>query len=358
MGKIILEINSYTFNQIQQGNWEEEDLYINNALLFCQSWLLGQDSFILQTSGSTGTPKAISLDRRQMEISATATAKFFGTEKHPHLLCCLNTAMIAGKMMLVRALVWDADLYLTKPKENPLEDQWLDVDFDFAAMVPMQAAACLSQVSSKEKLKKTKTLIIGGAPSPSSLLVELVKENINAFQTYGMTETVSHIALAKIGSSNLVYETLPGVVIGTDPEGRLWIEAPMAKEKRLQTNDLVNILDENHFLWLGRNDFTINSGGIKITPEVLEPLIAPFLAKVFGTSAFFLFGKEDQKLGEKLVLVIETDFIKKEKAQELLVSLSGSLEKYQIPKEILSVPEFVKTPSGKINRKATFNLSF
>jgi len=353
MGKIILEKNEYTFDQILQGNWEEADVHVIEALLFCQNWLRGQDSFLLQTSGSTGIPKTIAVDRSQMEISAGATRKFLRIAENPRLLCCLNTQMIAGKMMLVRAMVWNADLILTKPKENPLEEEWVDGAFDFVAMVPIQVVACLSQSSSLQKLREIKTLVIGGAPSSKSLLEFLYKENITAFQTYGMTETVSHIALAKIAGTELVYETLSGVSIGTDSEKRLWIEAPMAKEKRLQTNDLVEILDEKHFIWIGRSDFTINSGGIKIQPEILESQIASTIESYFGKVAFFIFGLNDEKLGQKLALVIEHPILDNPKKSNLLHSISQIVDKYQIPKEVIFVREFVKTPSGKINKSET-----
>jgi O-succinylbenzoic acid--CoA ligase len=353
MGKIILEKNTYSFDQILNGDWEKEGLYINQALEFCQNWLKGQNSFALQTSGSTGTPKSITVERSQMEISAAATGNFFAIQKHPLLLCCLNTEMIAGKMMLVRAMEWDADLILTKPKENPLEDLWIDAEFDFVAMVPMQVASCLSQDFTLQKLKKIKTLVVGGAPSPKSLLEKISKEKISAYQTYGMTETVSHIALAKITGTELVYETLPGVTIGTDTEKKLWIEAPMAKEKRLQTNDLVEILDAKHFTWIGRSDFTINSGGIKIQPEVLEAQMSPLVSMFFGTSSFFLSSLADEKLGQKLILVIESIHPEKQKAQELLHLMERSFHKYQIPKEVIFVKEFVKTLSNKINKSET-----
>ncbi|MCH6201606.1 AMP-binding protein [Aquiflexum sp. LQ15W] len=353
MGKIILEKNAYTFDQILKGNWEEGDAYFSEVLLFCQSWLQGQDSFLLQTSGSTGIPKTIAVDRGQMEISVAATGKFFGIAKNPRLLCCLNIQMIAGKMMLVRAMVWDADLIVTKPKENPFEEEWVDGAFDFVAMVPMQVASCLSQNSSLQKLKKIKTLVIGGAPSPKSLLEKISSEKIPAYQTYGMTETVSHIALAKIAGTELVFETLPGVSIGADPDKRLWIEAPMAKEKRLQTNDLVDILDEKHFMWIGRSDFTINSGGFKIQPEILENQIAPTIESYYGKVPFFLFGLDDEKLGQKLALVIEHPILDNPKKSNLLHSISQIVDKYQIPKELIFVREFVKTPSGKINKSET-----
>lgn len=353
MRKIILEKNTYSFDQILNGDWEQEEHFINQALEFCQNWLKGQNSFTLQTSGSTGIPKTITVDRSQMEISAAATGKFFAIQNHPLLLCCLNTELIAGKMMLVRAMEWDADLIMTKPKENPLEDLWIDATFDFVAMVPMQVAACLSQSASLQKLKKIKTLLVGGAPSPKSLLYKISKENISAFQTYGMTETVSHIALAKINGKELIYETLPGITIGTDSEKRLWIEAPMANLKRLQTNDLVDLLDEKHFTWFGRSDFTINSGGLKIQPEVLEGQMAPLIVKFFGTSAFFLTGLADEKLGEKLVLLIESIHPEKQKAQELLHLMEKSFQKYQIPKEVIFVKEFIKTNSNKINKLKT-----
>lgn len=351
MSKILLPTHHFTFEEIQKGQWSEEDPYFRDSLLFCQEWLNGQDTFELMTSGSTGTPKKILVNRLQMEISAKATGSFFGIERRSKIFCCLHTGMIAGKMMLVRGLCWNAEILLVKPQENPLSELKMTETIDFAAMVPMQVKACLEQ--DLPKLQKIKTLIIGGAPSAPALIEQILEAGLNAYQTYGMTETVSHIALAKIKQAPLVYTVLPGVEIGTDHEQRLWIKAPMAREEILQTNDLVEILNNSQFRWLGRADFTINSGGIKIQPEILESKIQPTLEKPLGGKPFFISGIPDEKLGEKLVLVLESENLGMEFSQKLLQELKNILPKYHIPKAVFYVTPFVRTASGKINRPQT-----
>lgn len=353
MGKIIIENRTYTKADLLQGHWKEADPYFHQALTFCQQWLEGNQSFELPSSGSTGAPKDILVHRAQMEISAAATWDFFNIPKGAQVLCCLNTWMVAGKMMLVRALEWEANLYLVKPSENPLLDS-STANFDFVAMVPMQVSACLAKAQSLAVLKNIKNLIIGGAPSSPTLIKKIIQEDIQAYQTYGMTETVSHIALAEITGEELIYQVLPGVKIGTDAQQRLWIKAPMAGSKTLQTNDLVEMVDGKSFKWLGRADFTINSGGIKLQPEVMEPKMAAAFEGIFGHQNFFLYGKADERLGQKLVLIIEEQRIQEEKEQELREVLKTLFNRYHLPKEILYAEAFIRTPSGKINRPETF----
>lgn len=356
MGKIILENREYNFEQIKNGHWTENNSYVHQAFSFCQQWLKGVEIFDLKTSGSTGKPKNIQIRRRQMEISAEATRVFFGIDRGSTLFCCLNTDFIAGKMMLVRAMEWGADLIFTKPKENPLEDLWSDFSIDFAAMVPLQVQACLSDLTTLSKLKNIGTLIIGGAPISESLKEKIIEEHIHAYQTFGMTETVSHIALARITKDELIFETLPGVSIGTDQENRLWISAAIASDEKLQTNDIIDLLNTRQFKWIGRSDFTINSGGIKIQPEVLEPQLASFVSNHFGDVPFFIFGKNDEKLGQKLVLILESKIIEAIKIKSFQDDLRSNLINYFVPKEVLVLEKFVRTDSGKINRLETVKL--
>ncbi len=321
-----------------------------SAFAFCKAWISGNRNFLQHTSGSTGAAKVIGITRTQFIASALGTGSFFGTDPRSFLLCCLDPRYIAGKMMLVRALVWDCHVLLTPPVSNPLEELPADAEPDFAAMVPLQVQACLESPSSLGKLVKIKHLIIGGAPISSALKAKLLVHGIHAFQTYGMTETVSHVALAEIAEKELVYKTLPGVAIGVDQRDALWIKSSMSGPSPIQTNDQVRLLSPDSFQWLGRLDFVINSGGIKLNPEVLEAKAEAAVVSFFPGSAFFFHGLKDEKLGEKLVLFIEKEGENGERAKLLREELKKSLARFEVPKEIYFKPMFRKTPSGKLDR--------
>ncbi|SNS18866.1 O-succinylbenzoic acid--CoA ligase [Belliella buryatensis] len=355
MGQIILEHQTFSFNEILAGKWQVEVPYFKECLIFCQDWLSGKQEFVLKTSGSTGNPKDILVTRSQMEKSAKATAEFFKIPTQPLLLGCINTAMIGGKMMLVRAMEWDASIYLCLPSSNPFKEEWMQQPYDFVAMVPMQVESSLRNQEQTQFLRKIKTLIIGGATSSPKLVEEIKKARLNAFQTYGMTETVSHIALAKIESGDLIYSVLPEVNIGVDDQSCLWIEAPMAQEKRLQTNDIVELVSPTSFKWLGRADFIINSGGVKIHPEIIEKQIEKIITASLGPVNYFIIGETDDYLGQRAVLIIESELDQK-KEQELLKLLKSNLNKYECPKRIYGIPSFQRTDSGKTNRIQTLKL--
>ncbi|PZX55719.1 AMP-binding protein [Algoriphagus chordae] len=320
------------------------------AFQFCQDWLSGQNSFVQQTSGSTGTPKNIEISRSQMIASAEATQAFFQTNQNTKLLCCLDPSYIAGKMMLVRAMVWNCRIELCEPKSNPLLE--INEIPDFVAMVPLQVEACLLHKTSLEKLKKIKQLIIGGAPVSASLKHQLVSQGILAYQTYGMTETVSHIALAKIEHGELIYKLLPKVEFGVDKRKALWVKSASSNDELVQTNDLIELVDDNSFRWLGRADFVVNSGGIKLHPELLEAKAEDTMNSFFPNSSFFFFGMYDEKLGEKLCLVIESkDDL--DNSSKLFEKLKLILEKYEVPKNIFVISEFSRSSTGKVNRPKT-----
>ncbi|PZV82223.1 O-succinylbenzoic acid--CoA ligase [Algoriphagus aquaeductus] len=322
------------------------------AFSFCKRFLEGEKTFSQSTSGSTGIPKQISISRLQIEASAKGTGSFFKTDSDSKLLCCLNPAYIAGKMMLVRAMVWNSEIHLVEPSSNPLSG--VDGDFDFVAMVPLQVQASLKDERSLQKLKSIQQLIIGGAPISSKLKANLVENGIKAWQTFGMTETVSHIALAEIGNKELLYQTLPGVEIGQDSRGALWIKSEMSGPSPIQTNDLIELRSETSFVWLGRVDFVVNSGGIKLFPELIEQKAEEVIQELFPGISFFFIGEKEDALGEKLVLFLET-LESSSRVKILKERLSDVLGKYELPKKIYFSPKFVRTESGKINRLATFN---
>jgi O-succinylbenzoic acid--CoA ligase len=326
--------------------------FAESAFTFCRSWLSGEHSFVQHTSGSTGVPKKIELSREQMQASAMATRDFFGNSSDTTLLCCLNPVYIAGKMMLVRAMVWNCPIWLVEPTSAPLEQ--VNFSPDFVAMVPLQAEQSIQHADSLTKLQTIGNLIIGGAQLSEKLKGELIEHGIQAWQTYGMTETVSHIALARISRESLIYETLPGVEIGQDSRGALWIKSPMSGSGKVQTNDLVELKSERSFSWLGRTDFVINSGAIKLHPEVLEQRVEPLIQKFFPGARFFFFGENDEKLGQKLVLILESgpDI---EKSKKLTAAFANILGRFEVPKEVYFSQEFVMTLNGKINRHQTFD---
>jgi len=329
---------------------EELPEFAQEAFTFCKDWLDEKDRFVQATSGSTGVPKLQEITRLQLVASATATGAFFGVNSEFKLLCCLNPAYIAGKMMLVRAMVWDCEITLVEPSANPLATQ--EESFDLVAMVPLQVEASLSSPSSLEKLRAIQTVLIGGAPLSDSLQMALSKEGIAAWQTFGMTETVSHIALAPIGTGELIYEALPGIEIGVSENQCLWIQSPMSGSEKIQTNDVIELRSKNTFTWLGRVDFVVNSGGIKLFPELLERRIAPFLEKTCPGCAYFLFGEKDSRLGEQLVLYVEGTG-EENKRLALEAGFEQILGKYEVPKKIYFKAAFAYTPTRKINRHTT-----
>lgn len=332
---------------------EEYAEYERVAIQFCVDWLDGIEVFDQQTSGSTGIPKIIQLTRQQMEASASATAKFFDIQTKPHLLCCLNPAYIAGKMMLVRALVWNTSVRVIAPSSNPLNEENTEKLPNFIALAPIQIDTILKNPLSNERLKRIKHIIIGGAPINEASKNLLVSHEIKAFQTFGMTETVSHVALAPIEKGKLTYQLLPNVKIGQDERGAIWIQSPATCHKIIQTNDLITILGDGKFYWLGRADFIINSGGIKIFPDILEQKIRPILSTYFETVSYFFFGLEDEKLGQKLILLIETSSNDSDLIRQLLEDFNKQLEWYEVPKKILLITKFILTPTGKTDRLQT-----
>lgn len=307
---------------------------------FCTEWEGGQSEFVVYTSGSTGAPKPIRLMREHMKASASATNEFFQNKKGSTALLCLSPTTIGGKMMIVRALEAGMKLVVVEPSSTPLTT--ITEPIDFAAMVPLQVQQSL--LNTPNKFELVKRIIIGGAAVSNDLKQQLAQFNTLFYQTFGMTETISHFALKQLSpSEEAFYTCLPGVTIGSD-DGSLTINYPALGIESLVTNDLIQLIDANRFKWLGRSDFTINSGGIKIHPEQVEILLAQLIPV-----PFFSFGVKDELLGERHVLAIESlKEIDLSKAQ-----LSGQLSKYELPKELWYFSTFHYTESGKLNRRET-----
>lgn len=299
---------------------------------FIIDWCSTSDFISLATSGSTGTPKFIKASKSQMVNSSLLTANFFSLNEGDTALCCLPLRYIAGKMMLVRAFVLGLQIEVVSPSKRPLELA-SGTYFDFCAMVPMQLQ------NSIQSLDKIKTLIVGGAAVPTSLYKQ-INSSCKIYETFGMTETLSHVAIRRFSINSLYFQALKGVNFSVDSRNCLIIDAPKLHPKKLTTNDVVQLKGEKKFKWLGRIDRVVNSGGVKLHPEIIESKIA-----VQISNRFFVSSIPDSILGQALIVVIES-------AKVYSKPFKG-LEKYEIPKQIYTVKKFEQTHTGKIDRRAT-----
>lgn len=312
---------------------------------FVKQWKSDIEYFTLTTSGSTGKPRPIRVSRQSMILSAELTGQVLDLKKGDTALLCMPLEFVAGKMMLVRALVLGLNLVVVKPSSHPLKELSSDTILDFAAMTPMQVQITLNEPSTFNKLSQIKKLIIGGAPVSRQLENELQHLPGEIFETYGMTETLTHIAFRKINGSKRseFFGILPGIIISADDRGCLIIHAPHLDNPDIITNDLVEIISPTRFRWLGRADNVINSGGIKIFPEQLEKKLESMIMERFIVTSL-----PDRKIGEKLVLVIETS--NPEKFEALPEIIAENLGSYEKPREIIFIEKFPETSTGKIIR--------
>jgi len=308
---------------------EPFEQHVGNFLL---DWFDDKSYIELKTSGTTGMPKVIKIEKQAMLDSALATGDFFGLNPGDTMLHCLPTNYVAGKMMFVRSFILGLEMKFVEPTSDPLKD--IDEEFDFCAMVPLQAKNSLEKL----KTKQIKKLIIGGVKVHKALEQELVKLPIEIYETYGMTETITHIAAKKIGAE--AFTVLPNVKVSVDERQCLVIKAKNISSHKIVTNDIVNLISDTQFAWEGRFDNIINSGGIKLMPEQIEDKLSTLIPR-----RYFVSGQADETLGEKAVLYIE--------GQPLTIeeSIFDVLEKFEKPKEIVFIPKFKETATGKILRK-------
>ena len=327
------ELKSYASELTINGN--EEDTSIGQFIL---EWLDEKDFIEVKTSGSTGVPKIISLQKKHVLNSAKATVNYFNLFENTKALLCLPSQYIAGKMMLVRAMMAGWDLHTVHPGKSPLKN--IETNFDFTAMVPYQVFHSL------EDLHKVKKIIIGGGSIPAKLEKQLQNEETLAFATYGMTETISHIAVRQINgkeNSNL-FSALSKVKFSQTSNGCLKINAPEISEEVVITNDIVKLLSPTSFKFLGRIDNVINSGGVKIHPEELEKKLSLHIE-----IPFFISSEKDDAFGEQVILIVEsTDTLQLKNFSKAFETLSS----YERPKKLYIVSKFLYTETDKIRRSA------
>lgn len=296
------------------------------------------------TSGSTGEPKTIRLPKTHLESSARLTATYFKIRSGSRVLQCLPSKFIAGKMMIIRSLVCGWNLRWVEPSANPLKS--LNEEFDFAAFTPMQAAAVLSE--NPDKFKAINTVIIGGGSVSKDLEEKIATCTNTVYLTYGMTETITHVAERRLTGKNPpnFFQALPGVRFSIDERECLGIEAVHLDNQIFQTNDVVMLSSPMTFRYLGRVDNVINSGGIKIFPEKIERKIGHLLNR-----NFFITKDADDVLGEKMVMYVEGKEMSSSELLQLSSAMKMFLHTYEVPKEFRFVERFEYTETNKIKRK-------
>ncbi|MCP4457888.1 MAG: AMP-binding protein [Cytophagales bacterium] len=318
--------------KINQKIIAEQDRYVLN---FIKRWPTGKPCYEFHTSGSTGLPRTIELSKEQLTYSAQQTLKYLFEKSTPQkLLLCLDPRFIGGTQVITRALISNADLRIIPQSANPIKE--LNEPMDLASLVPMQIETILSE--SPDKFAMLKHVLIGGAELKQNLIQELSKINTTKFyQTYGMTETASHIAIKPINED--LFRPLGNLQLTLDNRGCLKIKGTVTNAKWVQTNDIINE-ETNGFRWLGRADWVINSGGIKISPENIERKIN----KRWPSHTVIVSSISDDRLGEKIVLITNNPILKE-------IESVSFLSRYERPKNEYILREWPRNEGGKIDRK-------
>jgi o-succinylbenzoate---CoA ligase len=319
-----------------------DDRFRLDLMHFLVDWFNDSEEMTVCTSGSTGAPKPMRVKKMQMMNSACTTCFHLRLQPGDKALLCMSLHFIAGKMMVVRALVAGLDLYPVIPSGYPLQNT--GKTFRFAAMVPMQIFNSLQISLERERLQRIGALLVGGGAVDPKLEVALQHFPNPIYASYGMTETLSHIALRRINGTDasLHFTPLPSVTLSLSDEDCLIIDAPLVSDHRLYTNDIAEIFPDGSFCILGRKDNVINTGGIKVQAETLESFLRDFIDVPFVISSL-----PDEKFGEIIVLVVEQPIDEALLTQTLHAE---NLPAHQMPKHIWYIQNLPRTDSGKINR--------
>ena len=332
-----------TIDEVISGSFEENIFseFEIQVINFVKKWYSKNDLIEFVTSGSTGPSKVIALPRDKMEYSAITTMNFVDPKKTvKNAIICINPLFIGGAMLLVRALMRHMDIYLVNPSSSPDIPRIQD---SMVSLVPMQVINLLER--SGDYLNYLALILIGGAPLPDRYQDKLHHLNAKIYQTYGMTETISHIALKDIKKDE-GYRVIGDAELKTDENSCLMIKGTITNHQWLTTHDMVKLKTDNEFEVVGRADLVINSGGFKINPESIESKIQD-LVEV----PVVIVPKKDQYLGQKVILLVESD-----RNLDIDQTIFEHLHPYEKPKEIHCIPAFKYTKNGKIDRFATAKL--
>lgn len=298
------------------------------------------EHFSFQTSGSTGIPKIIAIHREQILASAKASLAFFELRPGQRMLLCLSAERIGGCMLLYRAILGQLEVIVKEPRRSV----HCEIPVDFTSLVPLQFHNL--RENNPMQFNQLGTILLGGSPIDQDTESFIQSMDNEVYQSFGMTETVSHIALRKVGYE-LAYTCLPNVSVAKGDQDELLIRAPsITGQEVLRTQDVVSVINDQQFIWKGRLDFIINSGGVKICPEEVEALCSKHIAEPHIVSSL-----PDKALGQVVVLCIE---LSDEQSLERICQMLDAIDfpKYHRPKKVLRIPEIPRLENGKIDRLA------
>jgi O-succinylbenzoic acid--CoA ligase len=307
----------------------------------------------VHTSGTTGAPKPIKIPRRDLVRSARLTAEVFGLKEGDRALLCLPAAYIAGKMMVVRAMVTGLDLHAIDPRGSVLENLGTTDRFRFAAMVPLQLHRAIQEERARVE-EQFDTILLGGGPVSEVFVEDIADLKVKVFQGYGSTETVTHVALRPLTAAaangaahgtGAPFTAVGQVGFARDPRGCLVVYTPHLSTGQHVTNDLVDLVDDTHFHWNGRYDNVILSGGKKIYPEQLE-------SKTAGVLPFphYFTAVNDHVLGQAVMLVLETDLPQDEVLPDVIEKVMAVLSPHEWPRRVQALRRIQRTETGKVIR--------
>jgi len=243
---------------------------------------------------------------------------------------------------------------VVEPHADPFAEVSDEAEFDFAAFVPLQMSAMLA-AGRAPRLNKMRAILVGGAGVAPSLLHQIEQLTVPVYLTYGMTETASHMALRRLNGPEASphYRVLPGLHLGQDERGCLTVRGDVTDDALIVTNDRIELLDKHTFDWLGRVDFVLNSGGVKVQAEKVELVLDVALAEVGESRRAFVAGRPDERLGQAITAYLEGPSLAPATEARVLDLLRARLGQYEVPRALVYVPAFQTTASGKLDRAAT-----
>jgi o-succinylbenzoate---CoA ligase len=350
-----LQLNGVTYSPsellqfINSEQTRENPAWKNTLFAFLQEWYGTNKTISLTTSGSTGPAKKAETTRSRMVASAQATLDYLKIKPGGKALLLLPATHIGGKMMVVRAIVGGLNLTTAQPSLN-LPQHSSQKPFALVAATPTQLMGLIWDPKQFiPKVSLYHSLLVGGAPPSQALEQALSKLPISVYVTYGMTETLSHVALRPI--TQPYYQALPGITFSQNFNGELIISAPALTKSPIQSGDRVRLINQTTFQWLGRLDNIINSAGVKIQPETIEQAIAPILDRWPGR--YLIAGQDHHKLGQCATLFMESQKLEETVKETILRECRELCPPYEYPQKIVTLTPFAETPSGKVDRIKT-----